>query len=58
MEVDLPLPLSDPSLVEDLHLPGQSGDSGSIQSKSVGAHKHPVSRSELKRLAPTETVPS
>ena len=57
MEVDLPLPLSDPSLVEDLHLPGQSGDSGYIQSKSVGAHKHPISRSELKRLAPTETVP-
>jgi hypothetical protein len=57
MEVDPPLPLSDHSLVEDVHLPGQSGDSGFIQSKSVGAHKHPISRSELKRLSATETVP-
>jgi hypothetical protein len=48
------LPLSDHSPVEEVHLPGQSGDSGFIQSKSVGAPKHPISRSELKRLSATD----
>jgi hypothetical protein len=45
MEVNPPLPLSDHSPVEEVHLPDRSGDRGFIQSKSVGAHKRPISRS-------------
>jgi hypothetical protein len=52
MEVDPRLPLSDHSPVEEVHLPDRSGDSGFIQSKSVGAHNHPIEISRGQSEAP------